>query len=400
MLNHLSLIEVSKPISETANEISKSFPKKHLNRTNLYFFIITPLIGILGTFIWANSEFFNWSTVILAIVLWKIAGMSITAGYHRLFSHRSYDAKRPIELFFIFSGAMAFEGSVLEWSADHRIHHRFQDKDEDPYAIKKGFWYAHLGWIFKKNWEMNPAIVPDLSKDAVIRFQHKYYIAVASFMSFVFPMLIASLWLDPIGGLIVAGALRLSINHHLTFFINSLCHYIGTRPYSDIITARDSWFTALLTHGEGYHNFHHEFPGDYRNGIRFYHFDPTKWVIYLMNLLGLATRLNRMSPEKILQRRVAVQEREILQALTQKSPALATYANETLAAARKRILDAGEKLSELREEYYALKAKKNEEIHFRLEELKHQLSEAQRDFQINVAMWKAMIQGFSKACSI
>ena len=282
-----------------------------LNWLNIIFLSAMPILGLAGTIWWVSRGQFNWATAVFAFAYLNLAGISITAGYHRLFSHRSYDAAKPVEWAFIALGSSCFEGSVVDWATDHRTHHRYQDKDEDPYAIHKGFWFAHIGWLYTKNWRADGSAVPDLWKNPVIRSQHNYYILWSGFMGFGLPMLVCSLWGDVWGGLLIGGFLRVALNQQFTFLINSLCHFAGTKPFSDKITARDNWLTAIFTYGEGYHNFHHTFPGDYRNGIRWYDFDLTKWLIYGLSKVRLAWRLHEVSPERILQSRVAMQEKTL-----------------------------------------------------------------------------------------
>lgn len=365
------------------------------NWINITFIVGTTIAAIVGPAYWLWSGSFNWATVGLTVFYFLATGLSITAGYHRLFSHRSYEAASPVKWFFVFFGAAAFQGTVIDWSYDHRIHHRYEDKDEDPYGIQKGFWFAHVGWLFTKNWRADESKVKDLWADPLLRFQHEHYIPIATVMGFVLPMGLGALWGDAVGGLFVAGAFRLVVNHHFTWFINSLCHYAGMRPYSDTITARDNWLTALFTYGEGYHNFHHTFPGDYRNGVHWFDYDPTKWLISLLSHIGLTWNLRRISPEKILERRVALQEKQLMERLRHRAPA-ASWATATLASAKQHLSAAAERLAQLREQYQMLKSQKGEEFAHQLAEAKRKLRQAQRDFNRSVAMWHAMARGLGK----
>lgn len=278
---------------------------KYINWVNVLFFIITPIVGIVGTSILAYKGEIAANTLWLSLFLIIMGGISITAGYHRLFSHASYKASWPVRLVFLLFAASVFEGSALEWGTDHRDHHRYTDTPKDPYNFKQGFWYAHIGWIFTLDLskrEFNN--IDDLKKDPLVRLQHKFFLPLAILMGFILPMCIAGLWGNAWGGLIVAGALRMTLTQQMTFCINSVCHYLGKQPYSTRNSSRDNWFTALLTFGEGYHNFHHTFPLDYRNGIRFFHYDPTKWLIRVMKMLGLATHLKTVPKHKIAEYRL------------------------------------------------------------------------------------------------
>jgi len=233
-----------------------------------------------------------------------MTGVGITAGYHRLFAHRAYKARQPFKFIIMMLGSGAVEGSVRWWCRDHRAHHRYTDTNKDPYNAGHGFWYSHIGWMLMKQDPTNigRASIEDLNQDPWIRWQHKYYIYIALFMGVLFPTLIAGLfWGDWAGGYFFAGVLRLCFVHHSTFMVNSLAHYLGTSSYADDHTPRDSIVTAVLTLGEGYHNFHHEFPQDYRNAIRFYQYDPTKWTIRLLSYIGQTYDLKKF-PENEVQK--------------------------------------------------------------------------------------------------
>lgn len=233
-------------------------------------------------------------------------GISITMGYHRLFSHLSFQAKWPVKWFVTFFGAAAWENSVINWSADHRMHHKHVDhEDDDPYSITRGFWWAHMGWLmFKLKPEPPLDNVKDLQKDPLLAWQHKHIHWVALFMGFILPAVLCGLyygsWEAALGGLLIVGVLRTVIVQHATFCINSACHYFGSQPYSSKHSSRDSWVMALLTFGEGYHNYHHEFQHDYRNGVKPWQFDPTKWAIWTLSKIGMTSNLRRVSDAKIL----------------------------------------------------------------------------------------------------
>src|SRR5262249_11812558 len=147
-----------------------------------------------------------------------------------------------------------------------------------PYNIRRGFWWAHMGWIFRRDAEPTALDrVKDLLADPLVRWQQRHYLLIALVFGGIVPTSLGLIWGDPIGALLVAGFLRLVIQWHAPGAVNSVAHRFGSHPYSLDNSARDSSWTALLTLGEGYHNFHHRFQGDYRNGIRWWHFDPTKW---------------------------------------------------------------------------------------------------------------------------
>ncbi|MBI5382163.1 MAG: fatty acid desaturase [Opitutae bacterium] len=284
---------------------------------------------------WVNSSFLIGSAVTtltaVPVYLWRYGcdpfqialffaffvatGLSITLGYHRLFAHRAFQARWPVRLGTLVFGAAAFENSALEWVSDHRRHHQHTDHADDPYDISQGFWYAHIGWIlFKLNAEPPRDNVPDLERDPLLRWQDRYYLPIAIGVGFVLPAALG--WwhaggIGALGGLLLAGVARITAVQHMTFCINSLCHTIGRRPYSTRCSARDSWLMALFTFGEGYHNYHHEFQHDYRNGVKWWHWDPTKWTIRTLALLRLVRGLRRVPEERILLAQLAEARRQL-----------------------------------------------------------------------------------------
>lgn len=229
-------------------------------------------------------------------------GMAITCGYHRLFAHCTYEAHPVLKVAYLFFGAMALQNSALNWAAGHRVHHRFiDDPERDPYCARRGFWFSHIGWMLRSypSGEPDFTTVRDLQRDPLVMWQHNHYLLAALSTNFGLPLLVGYLTGDVWGVFLLAGILRLVASHHFTFFINSLAHMWGSQPYTDENTARDNPVVALLTYGEGYHNFHHMFAHDYRNGLRWWQWDPSKWFISSMSVLGLTRNLKRVPWFKI-----------------------------------------------------------------------------------------------------
>jgi len=194
------------------------------------------------------------------------------------------------------------QNSVLVWAANHRAHHRnIDDTELDPYCARRGFWFSHIGWMLRNypSGEPDYSLVRDLERDPLVRWQHRFYLPLALSMNFGLPLAIGWAMGDIAGTFLLAGILRLVVSHHATFFINSLAHMWGLQPYTDDNTARDNGIVALLTYGEGYHNFHHMFAHDYRNGVRWWQWDPSKWFINAMRWLGLARNLKTVPWFKI-----------------------------------------------------------------------------------------------------
>jgi len=285
--------------------VGTAAPLQH-DWTNILFIASAHLLAI-GAIAWlALVQASPW-TIGLGVLWYLLCGFAITGGYHRHFAHPTYRANVLVRLFYLLFGAAAVQNSAIRWSADHRRHHARTDQDLDPYNITRGFWWAHMGWVFFKDpTKAVPRGVDDLMADRLVAFQHRYYIPLAILVSLVVPGLLGLLWGDPIGAILVACFLRLVLQWHATGAVNSVAHWMGSRPYSRAISARDSFVTAIVTMGEGYHNFHHRFQLDYRNGVRWYQFDPTKWIVWTFERVGLAWGLRRTAPETIQQARETV----------------------------------------------------------------------------------------------
>lgn len=278
---------------------------------NVAVFSITFLVAALGLPIYLYFYEIDLATWIAFIIATGFCGMSITAGYHRLWSHRAYETTGWIRLIYAIGGAFAIQNSALHWSSDHRIHHRFVDEnDKDPYSAKKGFWYSHIGWMLREYQAHrydDYKNVSDLQRDPIVMWQHRNYLALVLLTNFGIPLLFGLINGNIVGSLLLIGFVRLVISHHVTFFINSLAHMWGSQPYSDENTAKDNPVVAFLTYGEGYHNFHHAFQYDYRNAIKWWQFDPTKWLIRSLSFLGLARNLKRI-PEAKIAKAIAAQQ--------------------------------------------------------------------------------------------
>jgi stearoyl-CoA desaturase (Delta-9 desaturase) len=261
---------------------------------------------------------YSWVLVLLALIFLWANGLSITAGYHRLWSHNTYKAHPILRVAFALFGAAAVQNSILIWASGHRQHHRHIDDDEqDPYSAKRGLWFSHIGWMLRdhESGHINLDNVRDLQRDPVVAWQHKYYLPLAIGMNVIPPVIVGWALGDIIGSLLLMGVLRLLISHHTTFFINSLAHFWGKQPYTDQNSAKDNGILALLTYGEGYHNFHHMFQNDYRNGIRWWQFDPTKWLIKAASWIGLTHDLNQIPSFKIQHALITMQFKRAEQSL-------------------------------------------------------------------------------------
>ncbi len=366
---------------------------RKLNWTNTLFLLLVPIVAFAGTGYLIANHAIHWQTILLTIFFTFAGGMSITAGYHRLFSHKTYKAAWPIRLFFVIFGGASFEGSVLEWCTDHRNHHRYTDTEKDPYNSKKGFWYSHIGWLFTLDTSKRDFNnIEELCQDPMLKFQHRFYVSTSILSGFILPMAIASLWGDAFGGLILAGALRIVLNQHFTFCINSVCHLIGKQTYSDRITARDNWISALLTYGEGYHNFHHQFPLDYRNAIKAYQYDPTKWLIILLQKMGLASDLRKVKQSLIVQYRLRMDERRMLEK-AERNAAIKEHFDNVMKPVHETILQIAAKVDELEKSYANFKSMKD---NFKMTDCRKRLREAKLELNYTLKEWRQMLSHSDK----
>jgi len=309
-----------------------------------------------------------------------LTNLSITMGYHRLYAHKSYEAHPLLEGLLLFISSGAFQGSALKWASDHRIHHKYEDTDRDPYSIKKGFWYAHIGWMMLNDAVSLPINAPDLEKKKWVKFQNDNYLLCAITVGYVVPLLVGAMLGNAFLGLIIAGGIRIFLTQQSTFFVNSLSHMFGDTPYSTEKTAKDSFFVAILTHGEGYHNFHHKFQFDYRNGIEWYQWDPTKWSIQFASLIGLAQKLKTVQFSEILKAKLEVESIKF-----KSSP----FYIEKLEPLYTKIVEAQSRFEKLKNEYSAAKKMK---ILKRVDELKSELALIKIELESMRKSWRVLIK--------
>ena len=379
-------------------ERQRYFVWNNVHWGNSFFLMLTFLGAVVGLplFVWKyGAEITHWWVhLTMFVALYIASGMGITLGYHRLYSHRSFKSKWPVELAVLIGGAAAMQDSALAWCSDHRRHHKHVDHDEDPYNIKKGFWHAHIGWIlFKPRLDPPRDNVKDLRANPLVMWQHNWWITIGILAGFGLPALVGYLVEGPLGalcGLLVGGMARLTAVHHSTFFINSLCHYMGKQPYSSAHTAKDSWFMALFTFGEGYHNYHHEFQHDYRNGVKPWQFDPTKWMAWVLSRLGLVSDLRRVPDEKIMLAEIRQKGRLLSEQLSSTSQPVCEKAQALFA-------DAGEKLHAATESWERAKNEYSKAAQKKLELTKEQIAELRSQMEAAVAELREAIQQWHNA---
>jgi stearoyl-CoA desaturase (delta-9 desaturase) len=354
---------------------------------NIVLLTIVHAVAIGGTAIYVPLHGLPLSTVIVTAALIVLTIFSISAGYHRLFSHRAYEGHPVLRFLLLAFGAGAFQNSVIEWVADHRRHHARVDTELDPYDVRRGFWYAHIGWVLRKP---DPSIrktpVRDLERDAMVVAQDRYYVPISAAMGVGLPILLC--WAfggDPWGGFIIAGAVRLLVVFQVTFAINSFAHAFGAQPYTDENSSRDNLLTALVTMGEGYHNYHHAFPGDYRNGPEAHQFDPTKWVLWTLSNVGIARNLRRTPQSAIVRARVRMDERRLANIV---EPA----ARARLQQLRAAVDTAATRWHELMARCEAMKDEATVQARALLKRLRAELRAAARELRVAYARWSQVVR--------
>lgn len=311
----------------------------------IYFFYFTP----------------SWQIITTSVVLLYLTGLSVTAGYHRLYSHCAYKIHPVIETILLFFATMATQGSVLRWAFDHRQHHAFVDTERDPYSIKKGFWYAHFLWLLEKPKVIENKTVSDLLRKPLIRFQHRFYVHLMLVTNIVTSLFFGWCFGDYLGAFLFVWGVRLFFLHHFTWFINSLAHTWGSHVYCQELSAVDNYLISMVTFGEGYHNYHHTFSSDYRTGIRWYHFDPTKWLIWTLSKLGLAFDL-RKNHQHLIEHRLIREQKQLL--LDKIHSSLSDHKRkweEKVTMLTESMLDKLQQVKQAKEHYLQLKRNKESE---------------------------------------
>lgn len=348
-------------------------------------------IAIVPWYLWTHGVGMGVWVAFAILMAWT--GLSITAGYHRLWSHKSYEAHPVVKYILLLGATLAIESSVFDWCSGHRSHHRHVDDEyDDPYSSRRGFWFSHMGWMLRKypSGQYDYKNIPDLKKDKLLALQHKYYGFWVIATNVVVLAMIGWITGDMLGTFLIAGLLRLVLTHHFTFFINSLCHMFGTRPYTDENTARDNGLLAIVTWGEGYHNYHHYFQYDYRNGVKWWQYDPTKWIIGLLAKVGLASNLKRVDDLTIKHAELTMQFKRAQERIaTGGEPSL----DERLAAFKERISAEYDEFTKTVEEWQALKAKA---IELKRAELADRLNEADEKLKAQLAQIETKILEQSK----
>ncbi|HET8754406.1 MAG TPA: fatty acid desaturase [Solirubrobacteraceae bacterium] len=266
---------------------------------------------IVGWQVW--NDWLHVSDLIVFAICYVITGLGVTVGFHRHLTHRAFKAKRWVRGALAIMGSAAIEGPVIAWVADHRKHHAFADKEGDPHSphvdhgvgwrgALKGLLHAHVGWLFIHTHRGNKQrYAPDLIADPLIKWVDRTFVLWAIsglLLPFGLGYLIGGTWQAALTGLLWGGAVRMLVVHHVTYSINSLCHFFGSRMFDTDDESRNLLWLAPFTFGEAWHNNHHAFPTSYEHGMRRWQLDPSRAVIRLLEKMGLVWDVVRISPDR------------------------------------------------------------------------------------------------------
>ncbi|HEV7148824.1 MAG TPA: fatty acid desaturase [Pedococcus sp.] len=305
----------AEPTSEAAVEPER---KGGGEQIALGLFIGVPFLALLAAVPVAWGWGLGWHDVVIAVVMYAVAGHGITVGFHRHFTHGSFKASRGLKIALAVAGSLAIEGPVVRWVADHRRHHAFSDRDGDPHspwrygesvpALVKGLWWAHTGWLFDVEQTPRSKYAPDLIADPDIQRVDRAFPWLVA-LSMLLPPLVGGLWSMSWEGALTAffwGSLvRVALLHHVTWSINSICHAMGERPFKSRDRSGNVWWLAVLSMGESWHNLHHADPTCARHGVEPGQVDSSARVIWAFEKLGWARDVRWPTAKRLDARRVA-----------------------------------------------------------------------------------------------
>lgn len=303
-----------RPVAHAAADHHETSVPLRVKLTNLGA-VVVPILGLIAAIVLLWGVAFNWLYLALLVGMYLLTALGITVGYHRLFTHRSFKAKRPVELTLAALGSMAVEGPMIQWVATHRKHHQHSDQEGDPHsphthggegvlAILKGFWHSHVGWLLNTatftpgeggavhESENLTKYARDLEQDASYRWFSRTFplwVIIGLLIPTVIGGLVTMTWTGALLGFIWGGLVRILLLHHVTWSINSVCHIWGTKPFRSHDESRNNAIFGVLALGEGWHNNHHAFPTSARHGLRWWEFDASYLIIRAMGKIGLVS---------------------------------------------------------------------------------------------------------------
>jgi stearoyl-CoA desaturase (delta-9 desaturase) len=282
--------------------------------------VVIPFLGFIGAIVTLWGGLVTWRDLAIFAVMYTLTGFGVTVGYHRLLTHRSFNAPPAVRGVFAVFGSMSLQGAVIHWVADHRKHHTFTDEPGDPHSphlhdghgawgVLQGWWHAHTGWLFNRGISERASarrFAPDLRKDPVIRFVDRtflYWVLLGLAIPFAAGYVLGGSLTAALTALLWGGLARIFLQHHATWSVNSICHMYGSQPFETGDESRNNWIVALIAMGEGWHHNHHAFPTSARHGLMRRQYDPSYWLILGLEKVGLASDVKRPRPQDIERKR-------------------------------------------------------------------------------------------------
>ena len=278
--------------------------------------VVLPFVGVIAAGISFWGPGFGWVPLGLLVGMYVLTVLGVTVGFHRLFTHRSFETNRVVEFVLGVLGSMAVQGPVIHWVARHRLHHQNSDRPGDPHSphlhgegvagFLRGVWHSHVGWLFSADTRNLSTYVPDLSKNRAVRVVSKLFplwVVVGLAVPTVLGGLLTGTWTGALLGFVWGGLVRIFFAHHVTWSINSVCHLWGTDPFPGRDQSKNNFLLGLLGLGEGWHNNHHAFPTSARQGLKWWQVDVSYFVIRFLALVGLARNVRVPSKSLVAARR-------------------------------------------------------------------------------------------------
>jgi stearoyl-CoA desaturase (delta-9 desaturase) len=290
-----------------------TMPLSRGRKISMLVLTILPFVGLIAavTLLW--NEAVGWTDLVLFLGLYVICGFGITIGYHRMLTHHAFEAVAPLKAALLVAGSFALQGSALDWAIDHRTHHAYSDKEGDPHSPHHGFargplgaikglLHAHMGWMFRHNRTDQERYGKDILQDRLTMTVSRLF-PLWAVLTFVVPFVLGGLltlsWKGAVTGLVWGGLVRLFFNHHVTWSVNSICHFFGKRPFTTSDQSTNNWVLALPSLGESWHHNHHVFPTSAFHGLSWRQVDPSGWVIAVWEKVGLVRNVRKPTTEQI-----------------------------------------------------------------------------------------------------
>jgi stearoyl-CoA desaturase (Delta-9 desaturase) len=293
-----------------------TMPLSRSRKISMLVLTILPFVGLVAavTLLW--NEAVGWTDLVLFLGLYVVCGFGITIGYHRMLTHHAFEAVPPLKAALLVAGSFALQGSALDWAIDHRTHHAYSDKEGDPHSPHHGFargplgaikglLHAHMGWMFRHNRTDQERYGKDILQDPLTMTVSRLF-PLWAVLTFVVPFVLGGLltmsWKGAVTGLIWGGLVRLFFNHHVTWSVNSICHFFGKRPFSTSDQSTNNWVLALPSLGESWHHNHHVFPTSAFHGLSWRQIDLSAWVIAGWEKIGLVRNVRKPTSEQIVRK--------------------------------------------------------------------------------------------------